>query len=179
MRITENEKGSEGSDDGRYEGLDAESVRSDREFEFYLASSQVLLDEIRDQHGEALGSVNSLIQRSGIIMAFNSVFLIELFNLQSTGGILWMATVISTLIGMSFGLFVVIEGRLMPAGTNIDKVVWTYNGGAYGNLVPEISNGRLRALKESISIAELISNMVLMQTIFLLVSVTGLIIMEV
>lgn len=81
MRITENEKGSEGSDDGRYEGLDAESVRSDREFEFYLASSQVLLDEIRDQHGEALGSVNSLIQRSGIIMAFNSVFLIELFNL--------------------------------------------------------------------------------------------------
>lgn len=178
MRITDNEADSKGSDGHKFKGRNARRVRHDHRFEFYLASSQMLLDEIRDQYNVALNTVNSLIQRSGIIMAFNSVFLIELFNLQSTGNSLWTITVISTFISMFLGLIIVVEGRLMSVGTKIDMVIQTYNAGSYEGLTPEISNGKLEALQESMRITKLTSNLVMMQTTFLLVSVVGLVIME-
>ncbi len=166
-------------DESNPDNQDGRASDSDHRFETYLASDQMLLEEIRDQHNETLGLVNSLVQRSGIVMAFNSMFLIELFNLQSTGNIVWMITTVSTLIGMLVGLIAVIDGRLISPGTKIDKVVRIYNVKTYEDLVPAISNGKLRALKKSTMVVELISDLVLIQTIFLLTSVIGLIILEV
>lgn len=179
MQITADETSPDSSSDNQFKNQDVKSPGSDHMFETVLASDQILLDEIRNQHNDAMSTIDSLVQRSGIILAFNSVFLIELFDLQSTGNILWVATVVSTLIGMCAGLITVIEGRLMPSGTKIDKVVRTYNTKTYADLVPVISNGRLRSLKKSKAVAETISPLVLAQTVFLLISVIGLITMEV
>jgi len=45
--------------------------------------------------------------------------------------------------------------------------------------VPVRSDGRLRSLKKSKAVAEMISPLVLTRTVFLLISVMGLVIMEV
>ncbi len=179
MQTTEEGTEPKGSDDSQDERQDTGYVTPDREFDFYLASNQLLLDEIRDQHSETINLVNSLVQRSGIIMAFNSVFLIELFSLQSIGSPLWIATTVATLLGMSAGLITVIWGRRMSPGTRIDKIVKTYNDQNYKDLVPAISNGKLGALNKSVMIVELVSNLILVETAFLLVSVIGLVILEV
>lgn len=148
-------------------------------FELYQASNQLILDEIRDQHNETLNSINSLIQRSGIIMAFNSVFMIELFRLQHVGGIIWWITIACTLSSMFLGLGSIITGRLAPLGTDINSIVNTYNKGTYEDLAPTIFNGKSIALKKTTLIAQDISNLILIQTLFLIASVIGLIIMEV
>ncbi len=179
MQITEDRTNQGSLKDSRDKNQSASAPNSEHVFETILASDQMLLDEIRNQHDDALSTIDSLIQRSGIITAFNSVFLVELFNLQSTGSTLWIATIASTLIGMCVGLITVIEGRLIPSGTKIDKVVQTYNVKTYVDLVPVISNGRLRSLKKSRAIAKMISPLVLIQTVFLLISVMGLVIMEI
>lgn len=155
------------------------SNEENHEFELYLASNQMVLDEIRNQHNETLNSINSLIQRSGIIMAFNSVFMIELFRLQPTEGPIWWITIISTLLSMILGLISIITGRLTPLGTGINKIVNTYNNGTYEDLTPIIFNGKSEALEQSTSIAQKISNLILIQTLFLIASVIGLIFMEV
>lgn len=168
------------TDDQEEKGSEeSESKDSDHEFELYLASNQMIIDEIRNRHNETLNSINSLIQRSGIIMAFNSVFVIELFRLQPVEGIVWLSTIISTLLSMLLGLISIITGRLTPLGTSINKVVDTYNTGRYEDLTPIIFNGKSEALEKSTSIAQKISNLILLQTIFLLISVIGLIMMEV
>lgn len=171
------------SDSGRNgfetEMEDTDSKESEREFQLYLASNQILLDEIKDQHSETLNSINSLMQRSGIIMAFNSVFIIELFRLQPSEGTVWWITIASILTSMLLGLTSIITGRLTPMGADINKVVNTYNNGTYEDLTPIIFNGKSEALEKTTSLAKKISNLILIQTLFLITSVIGLIIIEV
>lgn len=69
------------------------------------------------------------------------------------------------------------EKVLLLNSQQINKVVQTYDTKMYADLVPITSDGRLRFLKECKTVAEMISPLILAQTVFLLISVIGSIIM--
>lgn len=144
----------------------------------YIAANQTILNEIKDQHGGTLSTINSLTQRSGILMAFNSVFIMELLGMDSADESLWWITVISILVSMVFGFVTIMTGREAPLGTDIDIVVSTYKNGKYDDLTPTIFRGKRMALKRSKSMAAQMSRMVSLQMLFLAASVFGLVIME-
>lgn len=146
--------------------------------DLYIAANQTILEEVRDQHGGTLSTINSLTQRSGILMAFDSVFIIELLGLDPADELLCWMTIASILTSMVFGFVTIMTGRETPLGTDIDIVASTYRSGKYEDLTPIIFKGKRMALKRSKSIASEMSHMVSIQMLFLVASVFGLVMME-
>lgn len=79
---------------------------------------------------------------------------------------------------MMLGLLAIMTGRKLPLGTDIDIVVSTYENGMYEGLTPIIVEGELKVLKESMLTGSHASNIVLLQTLFLVSSTVGLMMME-
>lgn len=129
-------------------------------------ADEMVVGEIRSQHSEILAMVGTLSQRSGIAMAFSTLVLIELFDLESDS-FLWWSCLVLILSSILIGLASLITGKTIPLGADLYQVVKTYNDGDYDNLAPLMFNHRVLAVQRARRNVDCISLFVLLQTVTL------------
>ncbi|MDR3206586.1 MAG: hypothetical protein LBT41_05820 [Candidatus Methanoplasma sp.] len=130
----------------------------------YNESWRFLDGELSRQHGLLVGQYNSLVQRSGMILAFSPLLLLEAMKLWDpviNGGLHAAAA----LLALSFllGVFAVMSWvRLRPSfGSNVKELIYLYYAKDWKGLDSAIHNGKMsgiRQMKSKINILNMLLN---------------------
>jgi len=139
---------------------------------------KTIVDEAKRQHSLSVGTINSVMMRVGIILAFVPLLLIEAVKQASEKFISIDCVSVSSLsVSLLIGIFVLIRWELsMPSsGTDIDKLLELYENEDWVDLQNYVLNSAITDYDEVENNVYELKKMVFLMAIFLLLGIASLV----
>ena len=128
-----------------------------------LRLMELMIGEVQSQYDTTVSQINSHIQKSGLLLAFTSVLLMELFPFGYTP--LCFMSVSLCLLSVIISIYCIILYMNIPMGIEVNEMSNLYCFAFFQKLVSDIYNFKTEALYDCLKKSQALSMLVLIQAV--------------